>query len=1571
MGHSVGELGCAYADGCLSAEQMVLCAYSRGRASLEADLIKGMMAAVGIGYSQIKDQCPSSIEVACHNSSDNSTISGPTEDMEVFVNQLQGRGIFARLVNVSNIAYHSRYIKPAAPLLLKYLQEVIPEPLPRSSKWISTSIPEDQWNTDLARLSSAEYHTNNLLSSVLFEEGAKHIPQQAIVIEIAPHGLLQAILKRSLNATITNIPLTNKTSNNGLKFLLAALGKLYLTGLDLDISVLYPKVEYPVGRGTKSLVSLVHWEHSEAWASGTDLKANYWSTVRDLNVSLKHNKYKELIEHQLQNAVVIPISTYLAILYELLNGIRMSTMNDVIFENLQFKNVVRVPEFGSAPVYVMMQRGSGSFEIYSGRELIGSGRIQTAEGRQLFTNITPIEIPENCLELNTNDVYSEFYQRSHQYRGVFKSIKTLQLVKEGSVGIVQWNNNWPTFIEAMIQQCLFHRGECNQKTLMVSSIQSIALSLLDLQMEPSDLKVSYDYATGIVSTSGIQISGIKEKPLEVVGEESCTISYNAIEVKALFNGKHQCIESGINLGLQITVDNFKNKTFHSVTIVEIRTNNKLLENSIKNVINKNSHFNPNASTVQDIKEIFVSQAEPVYVIINNVPDKDCINLVISSHVFLLAHTDNNTLANPEITQVAEFTVDGTSYSLIRKSANPTTMIVPIKTDTLISEDLLCENLSWVSQLKTALASAKERRVYLVFSVVPTDGIYNFVRNASILPGMQNVRFVFILDKGAAEFTEKESVYKKVFKNDLNLIVIKNSCVGTYISTPAEFQNDTTNTSSTVSNITANIRVDYIGINAKDETLILKNEYKPELGYIDYSGVTSCGERRMGLARLDLELCKLELDPVLWWNIPSKWSLEDAATVPHAHVLAYYALVVVADIKPTDTVLVHGGCSAYGLAAIYIARKVGCAVITTVTSEKQRVFIKKQYMFLDYIFSACDTSFEPRILLATAGKGVQVVLNCLSGNMLHATLRCTAEFGKIVQIGKSDVEENTEVGTRLFLRCVSLCCVTAENVFNAPLDVKQKIQELVTEGLKSVTVRPLFKTVEDHQDVASILRDLKQPEHIGKKVIKLSNNTSLTQLNIKRAFRFICDSETFYLIYGGTAEMKIDVVEWLIFRGTKKLAISYELESQLVDIKRRLKVHQTYYDLEVLFIFTKAHTRDGAFKLLSEVCCRGTIGAVFVLPNEECSTKIVQIKTVQHLDCALKTVAPKALLINFVNNAAGVCHLRADSGFPTKNIQWEKCLEFPDVMYGLDNALMFTHNDIFIKDEKYKHNIEESVQSLYKKLGLLLPSSISNLKEETKNAPITPDFIPLPSLCSQIERDVPSVFIIPGMFNTRGINDLASKLMHPVFCANFPKKMLPLKTIAVLLANRMREIHPRGPYNIIGVSYGGILAIEIAKILEQENCKTQVQFLDGAPDTIQGVLKHLGDGYNREIRYLCQILNLTNPEIIKGLINLPAWKTRLDFALNYHKSSSEEKEFLKEILTILKQHFDEISNFQPSNVLIQGKTILLRPTGSNKYDDCGLRKYCKEEVLLNVVDGNHNGILKNKKAANIINYEVIC
>lgn len=99
IGHSVGELGCAYADGCFTAEQMVMAALSRGLASTEAILERGSMAAVGLGYDAVKPLCPPDVDIACHNGPESSTISGPAESLKAFVASLTVFVLFTFLNN--------------------------------------------------------------------------------------------------------------------------------------------------------------------------------------------------------------------------------------------------------------------------------------------------------------------------------------------------------------------------------------------------------------------------------------------------------------------------------------------------------------------------------------------------------------------------------------------------------------------------------------------------------------------------------------------------------------------------------------------------------------------------------------------------------------------------------------------------------------------------------------------------------------------------------------------------------------------------------------------------------------------------------------------------------------------------------------------------------------------------------------------------------------------------------------------------------------------------------------------------------------------------------------------------------------------------------------------------------------------------------------------------------------------------------------------------------------------------------------------------------------------------------
>ncbi|KAL0276311.1 UNVERIFIED_CONTAM: hypothetical protein PYX00_003906 [Menopon gallinae] len=411
IGHSVGELGCAYADGCFTAEQMILSAYSRGKASLESNLIKGYMAAVGKGYNQIKDELPEGIEVACRNAADSCTISGPAEMVQEYVKELESKGVFAKTVNVSNIAYHSRYIKPAAPRLLKYLKDVIPKPKLRSSKWISTSNTEDKWDTDLAKYCSAEYHTNNLLSSVLFEDGCKHIPSDAICIEIAPHGLLQAILKRSLGRDCTNISLTRRGTEDSLVYLLQAIGKLYMAGLQPQIAKLYPRLEFPVSKGTPSIHQLVYWDHE------VDLGAAQTRAEKKVIYSVKSHLLKTApdgLGYLINGENTYPVSLFLNLVWSVFATLKKLKTHEcaVMFENVRIESPMAIHPSKSDDALITLQKGTGDFEINT-THLIARGTISVLPEFAIKVEDKETFDFETTYTLSKEDIYNELQRKGY------------------------------------------------------------------------------------------------------------------------------------------------------------------------------------------------------------------------------------------------------------------------------------------------------------------------------------------------------------------------------------------------------------------------------------------------------------------------------------------------------------------------------------------------------------------------------------------------------------------------------------------------------------------------------------------------------------------------------------------------------------------------------------------------------------------------------------------------------------------------------------------------------------------------------------------------------------------------------------------------------------------------------------------------------------------------------------------------------------------------------------------------------------------------------------------------------
>ncbi len=135
------------------------------------------------------------------------------------------------------------------------------------------------------------------------------------------------------------------------------------------------------------------------------------------------------------------------------------------------------------------------------------------------------------------------------------------------------------------------------------------------------------------------------------------------------------------------------------------------------------------------------------------------------------------------------------------------------------------------------------------------------------------------------------------------------------------------------------------------------------------------------------------------RLPGNITFAEGAGVPLAFLTAWHALVTVAKLQAGERVLIHAGAGGVGQAAIQVARARGAIVVATASAPKQRLLREQG---IEWLFDSRTAAFSAGVLAATGGHGVDVVLNCLTGEMIPASLDCTARGGRFVEIGKAGI-----------------------------------------------------------------------------------------------------------------------------------------------------------------------------------------------------------------------------------------------------------------------------------------------------------------------------------------------------------------------------------------------------------------------------------------------------------------------------------------------------------------------------------------------------------------------------------------
>ncbi|EEC04297.1 fatty acid synthase, putative [Ixodes scapularis] len=306
---------------------------------------------VGLTWEQAKQRCRNGVIPACHNAEDSVTVSGPAEAVTQLVVQLKAENVFVREVRNMDVAFHSHYVQPVGPTLQEVLEKVVPEARPRTERWISSSVPQSRWGEPLARKCSAAYHVNNMLSPVLFREALEHVPKDAIVVEIAPHCLLQAILRRALGPEATCLGLMKRDLPDVPAFFLTSLGKLHAHGVPLQLEPLFPRVPWPVPRGTPNVAHLVSWDHAQPpWSVVTykdfiSAEASMSDEVVELDLEAGEND-GYLAGHKIDGRVLFPATGYMVLAWKFLakRSGKPYTEVPVVFENVTLHRATILPK---------------------------------------------------------------------------------------------------------------------------------------------------------------------------------------------------------------------------------------------------------------------------------------------------------------------------------------------------------------------------------------------------------------------------------------------------------------------------------------------------------------------------------------------------------------------------------------------------------------------------------------------------------------------------------------------------------------------------------------------------------------------------------------------------------------------------------------------------------------------------------------------------------------------------------------------------------------------------------------------------------------------------------------------------------------------------------------------------------------------------------------------------------------------------------------------------------------------------------------------------------------------------
>ncbi|XP_014239844.1 fatty acid synthase-like [Cimex lectularius] len=1235
VGTSIGEVASAYAAGCITAEEAILTSYYIGVALKEINLVPSTMFLVDLPYLEVQDMASHGIEVTPVGTKA-SMVKGEKSTMSTFVQKMKKNQIKVTEMNTCHVPIHSSSSKNAASKMLAYLREIIVNEKAVPPQWL-TSVVSNKCNAELLCKSVLE----PLHSDVLLQARA-----EATVLEVGPPG------EHHLSAFIKH-PVFNSSNNvANTSAVLVSLGRLYLDGVDMNLSMLYPDVVFPVSRSTPMISPILDWDHSENWYVTCYKQGKVKSGEDMVTISLNDEEMEYISGHVIDGRNLFPATGYLNLVWEAVGNTLGKHYSEipVIFQNVKFHRATTLSKDGSIDFTVLLQKSSGKFEVIEGGAAIVTGKVLIPSEEDIVKEMCPIEGDKGVtsFSLNAKDFYKELRLRGYNYKGLFRSVVKANVSE--AAGKITWHNNWVAFMDNMLQLQIILSD--TRSLFVPTSIDRVMINPKMHSLYVEKFKDNGEIPVGVFK--GIQM--IKSGGIEIYGLNANAISRRknlgeaVLEKYHFIPNKVFANEYDMDQVVRIMVHTaIENEPSVNIKITEIPSTQSLLSRIIAQVLGDLPLIQPEITVLTSPSNPLVEDVPPEFIVEDKklVTDQSVMIMVASNILanenrpvlesclyalkeggFIIAREPIGSELQVEYLQLVQnYIVDDEQIMMLRKVKGMT-----VQLDDKAVIEVKRDDLNWLTTAQEAMKNDKFKKVYFVSQNDRLSGILGLVNCIKKEPGGTKARCVFTFDSNAPKFSLNDQFYTTQLNKDLVINVFKDGKWGTYRHLKIEMEEEVKaeyvfaaplvkGDVSSVKWLQGNVEslevkdrviveTYYCALNFRD-IMLATGKLSPEvitsnrmsqdsiIGF-EFSGIAN-GKRVMGVTNSKGLATKVRSNKHLLWEVPDEWTLEEAVTVPCVYLTAVYGLMLSGKLQPGESILIHAGTGGVGQAAINIALSYGCTIFTTVGTVEKKNFLLQHFPQLNVknIGNSRDTSFEQLIMRETNGRGVDMVLNSLAEEKLMASARCLAPGGRFIEIGKFDISNNNTLGMELYKRGATFAGIMVDNHMKEEGTGCQEdlAYNRLLEEIRRGAVKPLVRKVFQKNELEPAFRYMAAGKHIGKVIIKINENDEKHPSECSPLYnckpRFTAKGKFCYIITGGLGGFGLELADWLVLRGAKNLVLVSRKGISNGYQELRINIWKSY-GVRVLVSTADITKPEGVVSLLEQSKALGPVKGIFNL-----------------------------------------------------------------------------------------------------------------------------------------------------------------------------------------------------------------------------------------------------------------------------------------------------------------------------------------------------------------------------------------